>query len=204
LTLQNPGLSTATVTLTYFYDNGIKTVIVPVNPQTRQTVIVNDPAHFGVGAGFVGVSTQVRSNQPIVAERPMYMYYNFGTGPVAGAHDVVGATSAGQLFGFAEASTRTGDNDYLSIENANTAPATVNITYYLDTGLIPRTVTVPPKSRYTVQIFSSTDGVGANQYPIGITVASSLPVLVEKPTYSSNASTYGATDTAGYTPPNGF
>ena len=204
LTLQNPGFTAATVTLTYFYDNGVKTVMVPVNPQTRQTVIVNDPAHFGVGAGFVGVSTQVRSNQPIVAERPMYMYYNFGTGPVAGAHDVVGATNAGRLFGFAEASTRADDNDYLSIENSNATSASVNITYYIDTGLVLRTVTVAPKTRYTVQIFSSTDGVGANQYPIGIIIASSLPVLVEKPTYSSNASTYGATDTAGYTPTTGF
>ena len=35
-------------------------------------------------------------------------------------------------------------------------------------------------------------------------LSGSLPVLVEKPTYSSNASTYGATDTAGYTPPSGF
>jgi hypothetical protein len=204
LTLQNPGFTAATVTLTYFYDNGVKTVMLPLNPQTRQTVIVNDPAHFGVGAGFVGVSTQVRSTQPIVAERPMYMYYNFGTGPVGGAHDVVGATSAGQLFGFAEASTRTGDNDYLSIENSNASSATVNLAYFLDTGLVLRQVTVAPRSRYTVQIFSSVDGVGASQYPIGITLDSNLPVLVEKPTYSSNASTYGATDTAGYTPPGGF
>jgi len=204
LTLQNPGLTAATVFLTYFYDNGVKTVNVPVNGQTRQTVIVNDPAHFGVGAGYVGVSTQVRSTQPIVAERPMYMYWNFGTGPVAGAHDVMGASTTGTLFGFAEASTLTGDNDYLSIENPNIATATVNLAYYLDTGLVLRQIMVAPTSRHTVQIFSSTEGVGTGQHPVAITMNSDLAVLVEKPTYSSNASTYGATDTGGYTPPNGF
>jgi hypothetical protein len=33
-------------------------------------------------------------------------------------------------------------------------------------------------------------------------VLSTLPVLVEKPTYSSNSASYGATDTLGYSPPN--
>jgi hypothetical protein len=74
----------------------------------------------------------------------------------------------------------------------------------LDSGLVIRTVPVAPTSRHTVQYFSSTEGVGPDQHPVSVTVTSDLPVLIEKPTYSSNASTYGATDTAGYTPPSGF
>ena len=204
LSLQNPGPLDAALTLTYFYDYGTKNVLMTVKAHTRETVIVNDPAHHGLSAGYVGVSTQVTSDQPIVAERPMYIYRDFGSGPVAGAHDVVGATSPGQLFGFAEASTLPGDNDYLSIENPNAAAATVAITYYTDSGFVPVQVVVPAKTRHTVQIFSSTEGVGPNQHPIGITVSSSVPVLVEKPTYSSNSATYGATDTMGYTPAGGF
>jgi hypothetical protein len=205
LTLQNPGTSAASVTLTYLYDSGVKTVSLVVQGRSRETAIVNDPAHFGLGAGFVGVSTQVISDQPIVAERPMYIYRDFGTGPVAGAHDVVGATNPGVLFGFAQASTLTSENDYLSIENPNTTPAAVTITYFLDTGTVSKPpLSIAPTSRYTVQIFSSTDGVGPNQDPIGIVVSADQPVLVEKPTYGSNAASYGATDTMGYAPPAGF
>ena len=45
-----------------------------------------------------------------------------------------------------------------------------------------------------------TDGAGPGFEPLGIVLSSDLAVLVEKPTYSSNASTYGATDTVAYSP----
>jgi len=35
---------------------------------------------------------------------------------------------------------------------------------------------------------------------LGIVLSSTLPVLVEKPTYSSSARSYAATDTIGYAP----
>ncbi len=200
LTLENPGATAATVTLRYIDDSGTVSVrSTPVAAQSRATILVNDPA-LGVGPGHVGVSTQVTSDQPIVAERPMYMVHDFGTGSVNGAHDVVGAIAFHSLFGFAAASTAAGENDYLTIQNANSAPATVTITYYAPGGPQTRTVTVPANTRHTVLVFGTGEGVGAGVSPLGIVLSSTLPVLVEKPTYSSSAGSYGATDTIGYAP----
>jgi hypothetical protein len=201
LTLQNPGLTTANVSIKYIYDLGTKTVTLTVGPQSRVTALVFDAANYGVGAGYVGVSAVVTSDQPIVAERPMYMYFNFGTGPVAGAHVVVGATGLNKLFGFAAASTLTGDNDYLTIQNSNNAVATITIDYYTAVGKKTKTFSVPANTRKTVLVFMDNgEGIGPGLWPLGIVVSSDQPVLVEKPTYSSNSSTYGATDTLGYSP----
>jgi len=201
LTLQNPGTAAANVTLKYFYDLGSASRSLTLNPQSRQTVLVFDPAHYGIGAGYVGVSVQVTSDQPIVAERPMYMVWNFGTGPVAGAHVVVGATGFAKLFGFAAASTLTGDNDYLTIQNPNAVAANITVDYYTSGGKVTKTFAVAASSRHTVLVFSNNgEGVGPNLSPLGIVVSADQPVLVEKPTYSSNAASYGATDTAAYSP----
>jgi hypothetical protein len=205
LTLQNPGLTAATVTLKYLYDLGTKIVTVNVPAQSRVTALVFDAAHLGVGRGYVGVSTVITSTQPIVAERPMYIYFNFGSGPVAGADVVVGATGLGTLFGFAAASTAAGDNDYLTIQNSGSIDANLTVDYYTASGKVSKTFKVLANSRHTVLVFSDNgEGVGPGFSPLGIVISSDQPVLVEKPTYSANTATFGATDTTGYTPPGGF
>ena len=113
---------------------------------------------------------------------------------------MVGATGSGRLFGFAYASTLAGDNDYLTIQNQSNATANIVATYYTSVGLKVRNFVVAPSSRHTVGLFSSTEGPGPGFYPLGIVIESDQPVLVEKPTYSQNATTFGATDTLGYTP----
>lgn len=131
----------------------------------------------------------------------MYMHVDFGLGPVAGAHVVVGANGLGKLFGFAAASTLIGDDTYLTIQNPSaTATATITATYYANIGPITRNFTVAPNSRKTVEVFKTQEGAGPGYYPLGIVVSSDTPVLVEKPTYSSNPATYGATDTLGFSP----
>jgi hypothetical protein len=134
----------------------------------------------------------------------MYMYVDFGTGPVAGAHIVVGATSLGKLFGFAAASTLAGENDYLTIQNPGTIVANVKATYYTSTGPVVKNFQVAAGSRRTVEVFKVTDGAGPGISQLGIVISSDQPVLVEKPTYNSTPAGYGATDTLGYAPPAGF
>jgi hypothetical protein len=198
LTLQNPGLIAANVSLRYMDTSGTVTSrSLVVGAQSRSTVEVFNTA-LGVGPGVAGVSVQVNADQPIVAERPIYMVYNFGGGPVASAHDVVGATSLGTLYGFAAASTVAGDNDYLTVLNPNAAVAHLTITYYTPGGPVARAVTVGANSRHTIGIFNGAEGAGPGIANLGIVVSSDQPVLVEKPTYSANPSTYGATDTVGF------
>jgi hypothetical protein len=199
LTIQNPGLIAANVSLRYMDTNGAVTNrSLVVAAQSRSTVEVFKTA-LGVGPGVAGVSVQLTSDQPIVAERPMYMVFNFGSGTIAGAHDVVGATSLGTLYGFAAASTATGDSDYLTVLNPNAAAtAHLTITYYTPNGPASRSVAVSANSRHTVELFNSAEGAGPGYSNLGIVVSSDQPVLVEKPTYSANSSTYGATDTLGF------
>ena len=63
---------------------------------------------------------------------------------------------------------------------------------------------MPPNSRHTAALFQAAEGPGSGYYPLGMVIESDQPVMVEKPTYSSNSATYGATDTMGYTPAGGF
>jgi hypothetical protein len=83
LTLQNPGSADAHVTITYYTTSG---QAIPkswtVSANSRLTVNVNQDA----GANQ-DISARVSSDQPIIAERPMYFNYN---GVWTGGHDVVG------------------------------------------------------------------------------------------------------------------
>jgi hypothetical protein len=201
LTIQNLVTATAHVNLRYIDDNAVVNRTMTVAGQTRNTVLVFDAAHGGVGTGFVGVSVQVSSDVPIVVERPMYMVRDFGTGNVAGAHDVVGATAFAKLFGFAALSTQAGENDYLTVQNPNSAAANLTLTYYESTGApIVKVIVVPANTRHTVLVFNSSEGVGPGVFPLGVVISSDLGVMVEKPTYNSTTPSYGATDTQGVSP----
>ena len=135
----------------------------------------------------------------------MYMVKDFGSGPVAGAHDVVGASSLATVFGFAFASTVAGCNDYLTIQNPNGVVANVTIDYDTPAGKITKHLTVLANIRHTVLVFSDNgEGIGPGYAVLGIVVSSDQPVMVEKPTYSANPPSYGATDTMGYSPAGGF
>ena len=224
LTVENPGAEPALVDLDYVI-TGSRTVLrreLTAAPQSRTTVEVwkgtasSQPvlgcvangagANCGVGRGVGGVSVLVTSSgaapQPIVVERPMYMVHDFGSGPVAGAHDVVGATAPVTRLGFSALSTYAGDNDYLTIENQNAVAAQVTITYYNGgLNLVHQQLTVGAQTRATVETWKADTG---SHYPVGVLLRSDQPIVVEKPTYSSDPLGYGATDTLAFSPPNGF
>ena len=66
--VQNPGGSTADVTLTYMTSSGaVEGPSLELDPNTRQSVNVADTLD-----NVWSVSTRVTSNQPIIAERSMY------------------------------------------------------------------------------------------------------------------------------------
>ena len=200
LSLQNPGLSATDVSLSYMDTSGHATVkTMSINPQSRATVPVFGSA-LGVGPGVSGVSVQVTSTQPIVAERPMYMVHDFGSGPVAGASDVVGATSASNLVQFARVTTTPGEYQYLTIENPGAVLAHVEVTY-LTTSTVVALLDVAPHSRQTAVVNNQgLGGVGPGQVLVTTMLVSDHPIVVERPTYSSNSGDYGATDSRGYSP----
>jgi hypothetical protein len=170
-----------------------------VPPMTRSTVPVFDP-NLGVGPNVTAVSVQVTSDQPIVAERPMYMVYNFGSGLVAGATVAVGASSLAQLFGFAAGSTVSSNHEYLTIQNPGGTTANVTATYYSNNGPVTKSFAVVAGSRHTVDVTNSAEGAGPGFASVGIVLSSDQPVMVEKTSYDSSTGGYGATDAVGYTP----
>ncbi|MCG2794822.1 MAG: IPT/TIG domain-containing protein [Actinomycetia bacterium] len=84
--VQNPGVSTATVTLTYMTPGGaIKGPSLQLDPNTRQSVNVSDTVD-----NAWSVSTKVESNQLVIAERSMY--WNTPDVYRQAAHDSIGVS----------------------------------------------------------------------------------------------------------------
>jgi outer membrane protein assembly factor BamB len=216
LTLQNPNPSPVTANIQYFTDaagnpSPTKTLTLPATSRTTVEVFRGNLSNnaacsaangtCGVGPNVTGVSAQVTASQPIVAERPMYMNYNFGQGLVAGATDALGAISLGTLFGFSALSTATSQNDYLTIQNPNATAATLTIDYYTPGGKATKGLTVNGNTRTTVAVFDPAQvGTGLSILGAVVTSTNAVKILVEKPTYSSDPAAYGATVTMGYSP----
>src|SRR5439155_10884237 len=83
-------------------------------------------------------------------------------------------------------STLPGFYPFLTVLNPNTSTANLTITYTPDDRApIVRTLSVPPTSRLTVQVYGPVEqgGVGDEITGFGIYVTSNLNVLVERPFY---------------------
>ena len=193
LTVANPDLgSAASITATFLFGPGQAPLVraFAVGAHARITI----PVQAVVGLDR-DVSIHLDSSIPVVAERPMYLVHDFGSGPVAGAHDGLGWSGPlASTYSFARASTAAGEADFLTFENPGLVDAAVAITYFPGGR---RPVTVAAGSRVTVDLRLS-NGPGANLAEVGIQVSSSQPLLVEKPTYGTGFWTYGATVTQGH------
>lgn len=198
LTLANPGQTNANVTVQYLLGSGgpiSKSYV--VNANTRSTITVNRE----VGSGQ-SVSMVVTSDQPIVAERPMYFTYTSLPGyTIPGGTDVVGATQLGTQFDFGYLDTTPGHDTWLTILNQNASAMTVSIQYFGAGGGAATSVshTISANSRGTVHV--NAEGLPAGTY--SALVSLSEPGLVERPMYlqDSVTSSTGAADMVGVTQP---
>ena len=187
LTLQNPGTRDTRVYLDYFCGDGAnvhKEAI--VRARSRYTVAVHGDAEgIGVHNDLHGdVSIKVTSEQPIVAERPMYFNYN---GVWNGGHNVMGANAPGREWYFAEGCTRPTFNTWLCIQNPGDNPALVSLDYFCGDGANEhRELVVNPRSRATVAVHQLGLGIGVNEGAHGdvsIKVSSDQPIVAERPMY---------------------
>lgn len=176
ITLQNPGDTTADVTMTYMNGEGkVTNTRKTVQPRSRGTVKVLED----VGDGQ-DVSVDIASDAPIVAERPMYFEY---AEKWDGASDAMGETSSSKTFYIAEGCTLADFQTYYCIQNANRSPATVNVTYMLGNGAsVSRTYTVRQQSRLTVDVNDDQAGVGPGQN-VSAKITSNVPITIERPMY---------------------
>ncbi|MHB8896463.1 MAG: bifunctional metallophosphatase/5'-nucleotidase [Candidatus Geothermincolia bacterium] len=205
ISIQNPGGTDAHVVLTYYKGNGktsTQNITVPGN--SRNTVhpadilgVGNDPAY--------DFSTKVvcTNGQEIIVERPMYFNYN---GVWNGGHDVMGATSLGTVFYFAEGTCRPNFDPYFCIQNPNNEDAFLRFTYSKGDGTTQEQLLLVPKnSRYTERV-KATLGEGddaAHDFSAKIECFNDLPILIERPMYFNYKSMWtGGSDVVGAAAPN--
>jgi hypothetical protein len=151
-------------------------VIVP--PESRRTVDVNAVLPKGRDAG---ARVSVRSGPDVVAERVMYFHADPGLGHIADDGSVApGAQSGAREWLFAEGTTRPGYQEYLTIANPSTAPASVEVTYPGAPGTSSQ-VSVPGGQRATIDVnraVGSGRDVGAR-----VVVTAGPDVIAERPLY---------------------
>jgi hypothetical protein len=198
LTLANPGALDAHVTVDYLLNKGTpiqKPYLLKAN--SRFTILVNTEI-----GNNLEVSMVVNSDQPIIAERPMYFTYTNLSPSVPGGSDVVGATQLSQDFDFGYLDTTKGHDDtWLTVLNPDPMnPMTVTIQYFQQAGGNPiqKVHTINANSRGT--IFVNSD-VPSGLY--SALVHLSLPGLVERPLYLRDTTTgfTGSADVIGVAQP---
>ncbi|GAC1345192.1 MAG: hypothetical protein NVSMB27_07080 [Ktedonobacteraceae bacterium] len=198
LTIENPDPAhSCPVTIEYLLSSGSPiSSLVTVPPASRWTESVNADLNTQASSqSYVADSAIVTVNSGtactgVVAERPMY-FVNFSG--VSSGSDVLGATHTGASFSFADVSTLSNYNTFITILNppSNTSPAHITATYFLGGAQVgTNTLTVQPGTRGTIVPQRLDKRVVA-------LVTSDQPVVVERPTYFSSFSTGNALNVAG-------
>ncbi len=194
LCLQNPGSTDITVSASYMLGAGQggtveKSYVVPA--KQRLTISVNQ--ELGLNKD---VSVKLSSSADFVAERPMYFCYHNAWD---GGHDVLGAKDASQTWFLAEGYTGPGFDEWLCLQNPQTAETNVKITYYPKSGSgspIERYWTLPAKTRLTINVNSD---AGPN-LEISARIESEQPIIVERPMYFNYNGWTGGHDVVGFVP----
>jgi len=154
-----------------------------VSPHARGSFKANDL----LGGKIYQTSLMLTSDQPVVAERPIYFDYS-GSGTVhwRGGHCVVGVPALSKEYYFAEGTTRSGFDEWLTLQNPNPQEITVSAVYQLGAGqgeTVERTYSIPGVSRKTVFV-PGPEGVGREK-DVSVRLTSSYSFLAERPTYFS-------------------
>ena len=158
-------------------------------PNSRSTVFVNRD----VGPGQ-DVAVHIHGTAPFVAERPMYFNFQGRTG----GHDVVGATAPGTHFLFAEGTTQTGFQEYLTLFNPGDTVSNATVRYFTQGGpLAPVPHALQPHSRTTIDV-NAEAGPGLD---VALQVDSDVPILAERPMYFTFNGWTGGHDVAGAAAP---
>ncbi len=185
--IQNPSLTAeANVDITYMTSNG--TVTKPtftIGAGQRKTIDVSKDV------GQCDVSTRVVSDLNVICERAMYWDGR------RGGHDSIGATEPSKTWYLAEGSTAWGFETWLLLQNQDTGPAHVKVTYMTSAGpAYQPEITLPPNSRQSILV----NGV-VPDLDTSIEVASDVAICAERSMYWDNGSGRAGNNTIGFAEP---
>jgi hypothetical protein len=174
----NPGAATNHVKITYMFPGGATQVQnLTMAPTSRETVLVNN-----IVGPNKDVSAKVESDQPMIAERPMYFMYH---GAWSGGDSQVGATAPSTSWFLSEGTTRSNQYDgafeeWISIQNPGDKTAHVSFKYMFAGGATQGdSKTIPPHARETILV---NNVVGPNK-DVSVQIDSPEPIVVERPQY---------------------
>jgi hypothetical protein len=190
--VQNPGNSVANVDVTYMTPQGAVTGhSIQLAPKARWTVNAGETV-----PGEWGVSTQVSSDQPVIAARSMYW-----TTPSVyrqAASSSIGAPFASSMWNMAEGSTSGGMETYILVQNPGQADVSIDMRFLTDSGEVqgPKDTILPARSRY---IYCANDYV--DSYNVSTVVNANGEVVVVRSMYGDNRA-WSHSSIGFATPPN--
>jgi hypothetical protein len=185
--VQNPQGTPTDVTITYLTGSGqVAGPSFKMDPNSRKTVRLNDQLPPNTD-----VSTTVHGSQPIIAERAMY--WDNGTGEAC--HDSVGMAMAHKTFYLPDGQTSDGRETWTLVQNPNSTPVTVEISYLTPTGTgnVVFQDTVPANSRMTYNMVDK--GISGRAAVMVTSKTSGKKIMVERAMYWNNRG--AGTDTIG-------
>jgi hypothetical protein len=170
LLIQNPGGSTATCNVTYMTaSDGPKTVTHTIPARSRKSFNMADEI------GNKDASIQVKSNVPVIPERAMYKNDR------REGHDSIGTTAPALDYYLAEGTTAWGFTTYVLVQNPQSTPNNVDITYMTPSGPMKQpTFTMPANSRTTIRV---NDIGGVTNTDLSTRVHGSKPLIAERAMY---------------------
>ncbi len=177
LTLANATETGGTVEVTYILEGEVRQANYSIAAYARTTIdMVRE-----IGPGK-NVSILVESPMLITVERPMYFSY-----PVAGTRDVwdgghcvMGVTQPAKEWYFAEGTTRSGFNEWLTIQNPDATNTAMITCEYMRAsgGSITKIYGVLPASRATVNVNAEVENADVSMY-----LTSNVDIICERPMY---------------------
>ncbi|WP_287152611.1 DUF5719 family protein [Candidatus Solincola tengchongensis] len=183
--VQNPDSEPATLDLTFMTDKGPlpgpQDFLLPGN--SRATFLAN-----AFVPGRTDVSTKVTSDRAVICERAMY-----GPG-MSWAHDSIGVTAPASTWYLAEGCTAQGMQTYILVQNPDSEPATLDLTFMTDKGPLPgpQDFLLPGNSRATFLANAFVPG----RTDVSTKVTSDRAVICERAMYGPGMS--WAHDSVGY------
>ena len=143
--LQNPGSTKANVILTFMKDGGENQIAnVTVPPTSRRSVHANEVVPKAAFA------TKIVADQPIVAERSVYLANG-------GGHNTIASAVTSKTWYLAEGSTEDSFDTWLLIQNPGRTAANVTVTYLRENG--------PPRQQKVTVGATSRLAINARQKP---------------------------------------
>lgn len=172
--LVNPSEQTANVVMALMGEEGVRSEIpLEVSPRSRRTVAIDRIK----GWSQREFSIEIRSDQPVAAERAMYFEYN----GITGGHGAVGFVAPATEWYLAEGYTADEFDTYLLVSNPNPEPADLLVRFMMKGGRYrDRMYHLPARSRFTIKV---DDEPGLSADEVSMVMASSRPVVAERSMY---------------------